>query len=219
VFERFTGNSRQIVVRAQEEARALGHGYIGTEHLLLGVLETDGIGGDVLRELGLEAGTAREAILRIVGRGDGTAAAGEIPFAPRAKKVLELALRQAISLGCSYIGTEHVLLGLVHESEGAAVRVLLEFDVDTQRVRDGVMEKLPYSPARAGRRRFGRGMPRSTLVGGPVAQWKYRVERRDALDAEWLNELGADGWELVAIHDGAYVFKRRCVPGSLRAAG
>jgi ATP-dependent Clp protease ATP-binding subunit ClpC len=220
MFERFTGNARHVVVQAQEEARAFGHAYIGTEHLLLGVLLADGPGGEALRELGLEAGAVRERIAAAVGRGDRRPAAGQIPFAPLAKKTLELALREAIALGCNYIGTEHVLLGLVRENDGTAVRILLDFDADARRVRDAVLEKLPYSPAPAGRRRFGRGVPHAmAMVGSRAPRWEYRVERREALETDWLNELGADGWELAGSHDGALVFKRRCLPGSLRAAG
>src|SRR3954454_2448225 len=109
MFERFTDKARHTVVLAQEEARRLDHSYIGTEHVLLGLLaESDGIGGRVLAQLGTTLATTREDVEALVGRGDG-APTGHIPFTPRAKKVLELSLREALGLGHNYIGTEHIL--------------------------------------------------------------------------------------------------------------
>jgi len=124
VFERFSEPARQVVVLAQDEARALGHNYIGTEHLLLGLLrEREGLGARVLESLGVAPEAARDEVARIVGMGD-IVATGQIPFTPRAKKVLELSLREALALGHDYIGTEHVLLGLVAEGEGVGARIL-----------------------------------------------------------------------------------------------
>jgi ATP-dependent Clp protease ATP-binding subunit ClpC len=124
VFERFTEPARQVVVLAQHEARTLRHNYIGTEHLLLGLLrEEEGLAATALRELDVQLEDVRAQVALIVGRG-GEIVTGQIPFTPRAKKVLELALREGLSLGHNYIGTEHILLGLVRENEGVAARIL-----------------------------------------------------------------------------------------------
>ena len=124
MFERFTERARQVIVLAQEEARVLRHNYIGTEHMLLGLLrEGDGVAARVLGSLDVTLDEVRAEVTRIVGEGD-SESQGQIPFTPRAKKVLEMALREALSLGHNYIGTEHVLLGLVRESEGVAARIL-----------------------------------------------------------------------------------------------
>ncbi len=125
VFERFTDRARRAVVLAQEEARSLDHNYIGTEHLLLGLLrEDEGIAARALSAVGITVETVREEIERRIGRGS-EVAKGQIPFTPRAKKVLELSLRQALKLGHDYIGTEHVLLGLLEEGEGVAAQILM----------------------------------------------------------------------------------------------
>ncbi|HET6954675.1 MAG TPA: Clp protease N-terminal domain-containing protein [Acidimicrobiales bacterium] len=124
MFERFTNRARRVVVLSQEEARRLGHGYIGTEHLLLGLLGVDdGVGARALVASGVDLDGARAQVESIVGRGEAPVS-GHVPFTPRAKRVLELALREALQLGHNYIGTEHVLLGIVREGEGAASRVL-----------------------------------------------------------------------------------------------
>lgn len=153
MFERFTERARQVVVLAQEEARDLKHNYIGTEHLLLGLLrEGEGVAPRVLSALDVSLEDVRGEIMRIVGEGEHESQ-GQIPFTPRAKKVLELALREALSLGHNYIGTEHILLGLVRESEGVAARVLTDLEADADRIRQEVMRVLSGSsrrPARAG---------------------------------------------------------------------
>jgi ATP-dependent Clp protease ATP-binding subunit ClpC len=142
VFERFTERARQAVVLAQDEARGLRHNYIGTEHLLLGLLrDEDGIAARVLGQLGVTLEEVRAQVERIVGAG-GDVAAGQIPFTPRAKKVLELSLREAIAMGHGYIGTEHILLGLVRENDGVAARILLDFGADAERIRGAVGELL-----------------------------------------------------------------------------
>src|SRR3954469_135325 len=126
MFERFTNRARQSVVLAQVEAREFSHDYIGTEHVLLGLLrEGEGMAAVTLRRLGIGVGIVRTEVEAIVGRGSGSPE-GHIPFTPRAKKVLELSLREAIQLGHNYIGTEHVLLGLVREGEGVAAQVLVK---------------------------------------------------------------------------------------------
>jgi ATP-dependent Clp protease ATP-binding subunit ClpC len=142
MFERFTERARQVIVLAQEEARMLRHNYIGTEHLLLGLLrEADGVAARVLGTLDVTLEEVRGEVTRIVGEGDHESQ-GQIPFTPRAKKVLELALREALSLGHNYIGTEHILLGLMRESEGVAARILNDLDVDADRARQEVMRVL-----------------------------------------------------------------------------
>ena len=152
MFERFTERARQVVVLAQDEARALRHNYIGTEHLLLGLLrEEEGVAARVLEGLDVSLEEVRAQVARIVGEGE-EVATGQIPFTPRAKKVLELALREALSLGHNYIGTEHILLGLARENEGVAMRILVDFDVDEAKIRDGVVHTLsgarpPADPA------------------------------------------------------------------------
>jgi hypothetical protein len=154
VFERFTGGARQVIVLAQEEARALGHNRIGTEHLLLGLIrEQEGLAAKLLQSLGVPIEEARARVaLEVPQAGKGTAAHHQIPFTPRAKKVLELSLREALSLGHDWIGTEHILLGLVRENEGVAARVLLDFGADAETIRDGVISMLSGGPppARAG---------------------------------------------------------------------
>src|SRR3990172_4020597 len=149
MFERFTERARQVVVLAQEEARILRHNYIGTEHLLLGLLrEADGVAARVLGTLEVTLEEVRGEVTRIVGEGDHESQ-GQIPFTPRAKKVLELALREALSLGHNYIGTEHILLGLVRENEGVAARILLDFDADAEKIRNEIIRMLS-GPGRRG---------------------------------------------------------------------
>ena len=151
MFERFTERARQVVVLAQEEARALKHNYIGTEHLLLGLLrEEEGVAARVFDKLEISVEEVRAAVVRIVGSGE-EVPQGQIPFTPRAKKVLELALREALSLGHNYIGTEHILLGLIREEEGVATRILLDLDADPEKIRNEVMQLLS-GPGRRGER-------------------------------------------------------------------
>jgi ATP-dependent Clp protease ATP-binding subunit ClpC len=131
-----------VVVLAQEEARTLKHNYIGTEHILLGLLrEEEGLAARVLESLDITTERVRSQVVRIVGSGE-EVTSGQIPFTPRAKKVLELALREALSLGHNYIGTEHILLGLVRENEGVAARILLDFDADSDKIRNEVIRML-----------------------------------------------------------------------------
>src|SRR5215216_394002 len=153
MFERFTERARQVVVLAQEEARTLKHNYIGTEHILLGLLrEEEGLAARVLESLDITVEEVRAQVARIVGQGD-EVTTGQIPFTPRAKKVLELALREALSLGHNYIGTEHILLGLVRENEGVAARILLDFDADAEKIRNEIIRML----SGPGRRQQGGG--------------------------------------------------------------
>ena len=153
MFERFTERARQVVVLAQEEARTLKHNYIGTEHILLGLLrEEEGLAARVLEGLEITVEEVRAQVIRIVGSGE-EVTSGQIPFTPRAKKVLELALREALSLGHNYIGTEHILLGLVRENEGVAARILADFDADSEKIRNEIIRML----SGPGRRQAGPG--------------------------------------------------------------
>ncbi len=204
MFERFTERARQVVVLAQDEARALKHNYIGTEHLLLGLLrEPEGVARMVLESLEISLDRARSKVVEIVGKGDDPVASGQIPFTPRAKKVLELSLREALALGHNHIGTEHILLGLARDNEGVAAQILHAAGADAERVR---VEIFRVIGAGAGgmpsphwsRRRFRR-----------PHRWEYRIQAgEDELEAV-LAGLGAEGWELVLrLEDGRLVFKR-----------
>ena len=142
MFERFTDRARRVVVLAQEEARMLNHNYIGTEHILLGLLhEGEGAAYQALTALDISLDTVRAKVEEIIGTGQ-KEASGHIPFTPRAKKVLELSLRESLQLGHSYIGTEHILLGLLREGEGVAAQVLVKMGTDLNRVRQRVVELL-----------------------------------------------------------------------------
>jgi ATP-dependent Clp protease ATP-binding subunit ClpC len=167
MFERFTERARQVVVLAQEEARTLKHNYIGTEHILLGLLrEEEGLAARVLESLDITVERVRSQVVRIVGSGE-EVTSGQIPFTPRAKKVLELALREALSLGHNYIGTEHILLGLVRENEGVAARILLDFDADSEKIRNEVIRMLSGPGSRrqgAGAAGSGEGKKSSKLL-------------------------------------------------------
>lgn len=174
MFERFTDQARQVIVLAQEEARNFKHPYIGTEHILLGLLrEEERRPGDQapLRSLGITLAAARERVWRLVRPGDEDRG-GQMPFTPRAKKVLELALREALILDHSWIGPEHILLGIVHENEGMASRILLDFDADSLRVRNEVIRTLDAGPEQ-------QRIPRIALAGPKQAP----------IDTAWLAGL------------------------------
>ena len=142
MFERFTDRARRVVVLAQEEARMLNHNYIGTEHILLGLIhEGEGVAAKALESLGISLEAVRQQVEEIIGQGQ-QAPSGHIPFTPRAKKVLELSLREALQLGHNYIGTEHILLGLIREGEGVAAQVLVKLGADLNRVRQQVNQLL-----------------------------------------------------------------------------
>jgi len=180
VFERFTEPARQVVVGAQEEARALSHNYIGTEHILLGLLhERDGLAARALDALGITIEEVRAQVARIVGLGD-EMTTGQIPFTPRAKKVLELSIREALALGHNYIGTEHVLLALARENEGVAVQILLDLDADAERIESEVIALLSAkhvaTPTAAARKR-------RRASAFPVGQFKWLAS---SLLAGWL---------------------------------
>jgi ATP-dependent Clp protease ATP-binding subunit ClpA len=142
MFERFTDRARRVVVLAQEEARMLDHNYVGTEHILLALVrEGEGVAAKALESLGIRLEAVRQQVEEIIGRGK-KASAGHIPFTPRAKKVLELSLRESLQLGHDYIGTEHILLGLLREGEGVAAQVLVRLGADLNRVREQVIQLL-----------------------------------------------------------------------------
>jgi len=172
MFERFTDRARHAVVLAQEEARQLNHNYIGTEHILLGLLgETDGLAARVLAGFDLSLPGAREEVAAIVRRGK-TAPSGHIPFTPRAKKSLELSLREALQLHHNYIGTEHILLGLVREGEGVAAQVLRQH-ADLLAIRAAVLDAVTVSTAAAGHGRRWlrrRSAAEQADPGGPAEQ-------------------------------------------------
>ena len=142
MFEKFTDRSRRVIVWAQEEARMLNHNYIGTEHILLGLIhEGHGVAAKALESLGINLEAVRQQVEEIIGQGQ-QAPSGHIPFTPEAKKVLELSLRESLALGHHYIGTEHILLGLIRQGDGVAARVLADQGADLDRVRQQVVELL-----------------------------------------------------------------------------
>src|SRR6056300_603639 len=165
MFERFTDRARRVVVLAQEEARRLNHNYIGTEHILLGLIqEGEGHAAKALEELSINIDSVRSEVIEIIGEGQ-QSPSGHIPFTPRAKKVLELSLREALQLGHNYIGTEHILLGLIREGEGVAAQVLKKLGAELSQVRQTVIklisssgeDKKPQSASTGGRERPGSG--------------------------------------------------------------
>jgi ATP-dependent Clp protease ATP-binding subunit ClpC len=150
LFQRFSDSARRVVVLAQEEARKLNHNYIGTEHLLLGLIqEGEGIAARSLEAVQVNIDAVRSQVVEIIGRGS-TPTSGHIPFTPRAKKVLELSLREALQLGHNYIGTEHILLGLIREGEGVAAKVLVKLGVDLERLRNQVLKMLSGASSATG---------------------------------------------------------------------
>ena len=178
-----------MVVLAQEEARTLKHNYIGTEHILLGLLrEEEGLAARVLESLEITVERVRAQVVRIVGSGE-EVTSGQIPFTPRAKKVLELALREALSLGHNYIGTEHILLGLVRENEGVAARILLDFDADSEKIRNEVIRMLSGP---GGRQRSGGSSSGASGAAGVQGEGKKSSKLLDQFGRN-LTKLAADG--------------------------
>src|SRR5271163_95368 len=162
MLQRFTDRARRVVVLAQEEARMLNHRYIGTEHILLALIdEGGGVGAKALELLGISLDAVRQQVEEIIGQGQ-QAPSGHIPFTPRAKKVLELSLREALQLGHNYIGTEHMLLGLVREGEGVAVQVLVSLGADLSRVRQQVIQLLSGYQSGSGKEPASAGVGAST---------------------------------------------------------
>ncbi|MGL4173038.1 MAG: ATP-dependent Clp protease ATP-binding subunit [Actinomycetota bacterium] len=183
MFERFTDRARRVVVLAQEEARMLNHNYIGTEHILLGLIhEGEGVAAKALESLGISLDAVREQVQEIIGQGQ-QAPSGHIPFTPRAKKVLELSLREALQLGHNYIGTEHILLGLIREGEGVAAQVLVKLGADLNRVRQQVIQLLSgyqgKEPVAAGP---AEGTPSGSLVLDQFGRNLTQAAREGKLD-------------------------------------
>ncbi|MDP4690942.1 MAG: ATP-dependent Clp protease ATP-binding subunit [Candidatus Nanopelagicales bacterium] len=184
MFERFTDRARRVVVLAQEEARMLNHNYIGTEHILLGLIhEGEGVAAKALESLGISLEAVRSQVEEIIGQGQ-QAPSGHIPFTPRAKKVLELSLREALQLGHNYIGTEHILLGLIREGEGVAAQVLVKLGADLNRVRQQVIQLLSgyqgKEPAAAGGP--AEGTPSTSLVLDQFGRNLTQAARESKLD-------------------------------------
>jgi ATP-dependent Clp protease ATP-binding subunit ClpC len=184
MFERFTDRARRVVVLAQEEARMLNHNYIGTEHILLGLIhEGEGVAAKALESLGISLEGVRQQVEEIIGQGQ-QAPSGHIPFTPRAKKVLELSLREALQLGHNYIGTEHILLGLIREGEGVAAQVLVKLGADLNRVRQQVIQLL--SGYQQGKEASGggpaEGTPSTSLVLDQFGRNLTQAARESKLD-------------------------------------
>jgi ATP-dependent Clp protease ATP-binding subunit ClpA len=180
MFERFTDRARRVVVLAQEEARLLGHNYIGTEHILLGLIhEKEGVAAKVLEQLGISLEAVRAKVESIIGDGGPGAPSGHIPFTPRAKKVLELSLREALQLGHNYIGTEHILLGLIREGEGVGAQVLVNLGADLSAVRHEVIQQLSGFRGGPGGRMsspaFGMGGPKVTPAAAKAGMEARRL--------------------------------------------
>ena len=177
MFERFTDRARRVVVLAQEEARLLNHNYIGTEHILLGLIhEGEGVAAKALESLGISLEAVRTQVEEIIGQGQ-SAPTGHIPFTPRAKKVLELSLREALELGHNYIGTEHILLGLIREGDGVAAGVLQKLGGDLNRVRQQVIQLLSGYTGRAA---AASGAAEAPVYEGTELGEKVRARRAEA---------------------------------------
>jgi ATP-dependent Clp protease ATP-binding subunit ClpC len=198
MFERFTDRARRVIVLAQEEAVGLNHDWIGTEHLLLGLIrERDGVAATALEALDISLEAVRAEVEMIIPRGE-TAVGRQIPFTPRSKKVLELSLRESQQLGHNYIGTEHILLGLVREGEGVAAQVLVRLGADLSRTRQQVIQLLSgYAGAEAATEQAG---ARTRLVRMTVPDdlreaeeqlAQVRREKQAAIDAEDFDQASA----------------------------
>ena len=184
MFERFTDRARRVVVLAQEEARLLGHNYIGTEHIVLGLIsEREGIAARTLERLGISLEAVRAKVEGIIGEGAQDVPGGHIPFTPRAKKVLELSLREALALGHNYIGTEHILLGLIREGQGLGAEVLVNLGADLPVVREEVIQQL------SGYRSVGR----RTAVAAVQRQRETPAAAKASVEARRLAGSGAGG--------------------------
>jgi ATP-dependent Clp protease ATP-binding subunit ClpA len=178
MFERFTDRARRVVVHAQQEARDLSHNYIGTEHLLLGLLrEQESVAARALAELEIGLDAVRDQVIEMIGRGK-QAPSGHIPFTPRAKKVLEYSLRESLQLSHNYIGTEHILLGLVREGEGVAAQVLVKLGGTLSRVRDKVIELVPAGTGTAESHEFSAELRRA----GASFQFQAVLRRLETID-------------------------------------
>jgi ATP-dependent Clp protease ATP-binding subunit ClpC len=214
MFERFTDRARRVMVLAQEEARMLSHDYIATEHILLGLIhEGEGVAARALESLGISLPVVRQQVEEIIGQGQ-QPPSGHIPFTPRAKKVMELALRESLQLGHHYIGSEHILLGLIREGVGVAAQVLVGLGADLNRVRQQVIELVtgkepePSHAGRAERSSLGRLQARLTAVEARLAAVERRVgtgpdtsgldEQIERVRGEWQAAADAQEYEQAA---------------------
>ena len=209
MFERFTDRARRVVVLAQEEARLLNHNYIGTEHILLGLIhDGEGVAAKALESLGISLDAVRQQVEEIIGQGQ-QAPSGHIPFTPRAKKTLEIALREALQLGHNYIGTEHILLGLIREGQGVAAQILVQRGADLDRVRKVVMEELGRVGATADATAVDRTPAADEIltaaqeISGPAPMGSHHLleslaRADDSLAAKALQALGVDADALAA---------------------
>jgi ATP-dependent Clp protease ATP-binding subunit ClpC len=201
MFERFTDRARNVVVLAQEEARMLNHNYIGTEHILLGLIhDSRGLAARALGSAGVSLEPARRQVEEIVGRGKEAPASGPIPFTPRAKKVLELSLREALQLGHNYIGTEHILLGLIREGEGVAAKVIVNLGANLKDVRHQVIQLQADNPE-----------PEEAPRARPRATARAAAEAAEAVQAQKLDEI-LD--RLNSISDRLAAIERKLNPGT-----
>ncbi len=197
MFEKFTDRARRVIVLAQEEARMLNHNYIGTEHLLLGLIhEGQGVAARALESLGISLEDVRQNVVEMIGRGQ-EAPAGHIPFTPRAKKVLELSLRESRQLGHEYIGTEHILLGLIREGEGVAAQVLVKLGADLNRVRQQVLQLLGGRPREEGAE--GETAVTGEADPGLTGEREVRIVGSPAQMAEILSRLRSIDARLAAV--------------------
>jgi ATP-dependent Clp protease ATP-binding subunit ClpC len=193
MFERFTDRARRVVVLAQEEARMLNHNYIGTEHILLGLIhEGEGVAAEALKNLDISLEMVRQQVEEVIGQGQ-RAPSGQIPFTPRAKKVLELSLREALQLNHNHIGTEHILLGLIREGDGVAAQVLVRLGADLSRVRTEVIRLISGPVTDEGLGDLAGGAEGEFVVGTPdeiivllrdIARRVKRIEQRLAGEDE-----------------------------------
>jgi ATP-dependent Clp protease ATP-binding subunit ClpA len=212
MFERFSDGARRVVVLSQEEARLLNHNYIGTEHILLGLVhEDESVAAKALESLNIRLDAVRRQVEEIIGQG-GSPPSGHIPFTPRAKKVLELSLREAMQLGHNYIGTEHILLGLLREGEGVACQVLVRLGASLPKVRARVLELVsvggtegtpePPSPPLSGELRAvieearGAAAARGEPEVEPIHLFLAGVEDPDGAAGRMLRVVGVDPGEL-----------------------
>jgi ATP-dependent Clp protease ATP-binding subunit ClpC len=200
MFERFTDRARRVVVLAQEEARLLNHSYIGTEHILLGLIhEGEGVAAKALESLSISLEAVRNQVEEIIGQG-GSSPSGHIPFTPRAKKVLELSLREALQLGHNYIGTEHILLGLIREGEGVAAQVLVKLGADLSRVRQQVIQLLSgyQGPSGSGAEPSGTGRTGAGQEGAGVAAGSNKGD--DDKNSQILDQFGRNLTQMAREH-------------------
>ncbi|WP_143232454.1 Clp protease N-terminal domain-containing protein, partial [Actinoplanes regularis] len=190
MFERFTDRARRVVVLAQEEARMLNHNYIGTEHILLGLIhEGEGVAAKALESLGISLEGVRQQVEEVIGQGQ-QVPGGHIPFTPRAKKVLELSLREALQLGHNYIGTEHILLGLIREGEGVAAQVLVKLGADLNRVRKQTIELVAGFPSEGSPEQPVAGAAPATI--SPILEQFGRNLTQDARDGKLDPVIGRE---------------------------